>query len=157
MSGELKGGLPLLITRHSLLITSMKRWKKAALVLLCLLFLSQAPFAYRRYRLRRLSAAIAEVNAARANAPADDPFDDYAGVFHVHSSLGGHSTGTLADILRAAKADRLAFVLMTEHPDALVNTAEATLRGTHEGVIFIGGRALVAADGGRLFPLARSP
>src|SRR2546421_593535 len=136
MSGELKGGLPLLITHHSSLVTSMKRWKKVALVLLCLLLLSQAPFAYRRYRLRRLSAAIAEVNAARANAPADDPFDDYAGVFHVHSSLGGHSTGTLEEIVRASKAERLAFVLMTEHPAALVNTSGATLRGTHEGVLF---------------------
>jgi hypothetical protein len=129
----------------------MKRWKKIALVLLGLLLLSQAPFAYRRYRLRRLSAAIAEVNASRAAAPADDPFEDYAGVFHVHSSLGGHSTGTLEEIVGAAKADRLAFVLMTEHPAALTNTSEATLRGTHEGVLFLNGSELAASDGGRLF------
>ena len=100
----------------------MKRWKKIALALLGLLLLSQTPFVYRRYRLGRLGAAIADVNSQRTPVPTDDRFDDYAGVFHVHSSLGGHSTGTLADILRAAKADRLAFVLMTEHPDALVNT-----------------------------------
>jgi hypothetical protein len=129
----------------------MKRWKKVALVLLCLLLLSQAPFAYRRYRLRRLSAAIAEVNASRAPSPADDPFADYAGVFHVHSSLGGHSTGTLEEIVRAAKDDRLAFVVMTEHPAALVNTSEATLHGTHEGVLFLPGSELAASDGGRLF------
>jgi hypothetical protein len=129
----------------------MKRWKKVALVLLCLLLLSQAPFAYRHFRLRRLSAAIAEVNAARAPLPADDPFEDYAGVFHVHSTLGGHSTGTLEEIVRAARADGLAFVLMTEHPAALVNTSEATLHGTHEGVLFVGGSELAASDGGRLF------
>lgn len=129
----------------------MKRWKKIALVLLGLLLLSQAPFAYRRYRLRRLSAAIAELNAARAPAPADDPFEDYAGVFHVHSSLGGHSTGALEEIVRAAKADGLAFVIMTEHPSALTNTSEATLRGTHEGVLFMGGSELAASDGGRVF------
>ena len=129
----------------------MKRWKKIALVLLGLLLLSQAPFAYRRYRLRRLSAAIAELNAGRAPAPADDPFEDYEGVFHVHSSLGGHSTGTLEEVVRAAKSDGLAFVIMTEHPSALVNTSEATLRGTHEGVLFLPGSELAASDGGRVF------
>ena len=129
----------------------MKRWKKITLVLFCLLLVSQTPFVYRRYRLGRLSAAITEVNSHRAPAPPDDPFDDYAGVFHVHSSLGGHSTGTPDDIVRAAKADRLAFVVMTEHPAALVNTSEATLRGTHEGVLFIPGSELAASDGGRLF------
>jgi hypothetical protein len=129
----------------------MKRWKKIALVLFCLLLLSQTPFVYRRYRLGRLSAAIAEVNSRRAPASPDDPFDDYAGVFHVHSSLGGHSTGTFDEIVRAAKGDRLAFVVMTEHPAALVNTSEATLRGTHEGVLFIPGSELAASDGGRFF------
>src|SRR2546421_2163335 len=129
----------------------MKRWRKIALALPGLLLLSQTPFVYRRYRLGRLSAAIAELNSQRTTAPPDERFDDYAGVFHVHSSLGGHSTGALADIVRAAKADRLAFVVMTEHPAPLVNTAEATLRGTHEGVIFIGGSELAASDGGRLF------
>src|ERR1051326_7952462 len=104
----------------------MKRWKKIALVLIGLLFLSQTPFVYRRYRLGRLSAAIAASNAERVAGPAGGRYDDSAGVFHVHSSLGGHSTGTLSDIVQAAKADRLAFVVMTEHPDALVNTAEAT-------------------------------
>jgi hypothetical protein len=129
----------------------MKRWKKIALVLLGLLLVSQVPFAYRRYRLSRLRAAIAEVNAAHAAAPADDTFDDYAGVFHVHSSLGGHSTGTLEEIVGAAKSDHLAFVIMTEHPSALVNTSEATLRGTHEGVLFLPGSELAASDGGRIF------
>jgi hypothetical protein len=130
----------------------MKRWKKIALALLALLLLSQTPFIYRRYRLGRLDAAIAALNSERTPARPDEQFDDYAGVFHVHSSLGGHSTGRLEEIVRAAKTDRLAFVLMTEHPSALVNTAEATLRGAHEGVLFVGGSELVASDsGGRLF------
>lgn len=130
----------------------MKRWKKFALVLIGLLLLLQTPFAYRRYRIGRLSAAIAELNAARTAAPPDDAFDDYAGVFHVHSALGGHSTGTFDEIVRAAKDNRLAFVVMTEHPNAFVNSAEATLRGTHEGVLFVGGSELAASDGGgRLF------
>jgi hypothetical protein len=129
----------------------MKRRTKIALVLVGLLILTQLPFVYRRYHLGRLNDAIAALNASRAAAPPDDPFDDYAGVFHVHSSLGGHSTGTLEEIVRAAKQDRLAFVVMTEHPNAFVNTAEATLHGTHEGVLFLGGSELAASDGGRLF------
>jgi hypothetical protein len=129
----------------------MKRWKKIALVLIGLLLLLQTPFVYRRYRLGRLSVAIADLSAQRTAAPTDEQFDDFAGVFHVHSALGGHSKGTFDEIVRAAKDNRLAFVVMTEHPNAFVNSAEATLRGTHEGVLFIGGSELAASDGGRLF------
>ncbi len=129
----------------------MKRWKKITLALLALLLLSQVPFAYRRYRLGRLGAAVDALNAGREAAPPGETFDEYAGVFHVHSSLGGHSTGTLDEVVRAARDKRLAFVLMTEHPSPLLNTAEATLQGMHEGVLFLNGSELVASDGGRLF------
>jgi hypothetical protein len=71
----------------------MTRWKKIALAALGLLVASQAPFAYRRYALGRLADAVAAVNASREPAPPSDAFDEYAGVFHVHSSLGGHSPG----------------------------------------------------------------
>jgi hypothetical protein len=129
----------------------MRRWKKIALVALVLVAVSQVPFAYRRYRLGQLAEAIAAVNAAREPAPPEDPFDEYVGVFHVHSSLGGHSPGRLEDIIQAAKSERLAFVLMTEHPAPLLDTAQATLRGMHEGVLFVGGSELAASNGGRLF------
>lgn len=129
----------------------MKRRKKIALVLLALLLLSQAPFAYRSYRLRRLGAAIDALNAQRAAVPTDVRPDEYVGVFHVHSFLGGHSTGTLEEIVRAAKAERLAFVVMTEHPSPRLDTAALTLKGVHDGVLFVGGSELVASDGGRLF------
>src|SRR4051794_26574736 len=129
----------------------MTRWKKIVLAALGLVAVSQVPFAYRRYRLGRLADAIAAVDAARELAPEGDAFDEYAGVFHVHSSLGGHSPGRLEDIVRAAKSERLAFVVMTEHPSPLVDTASATLRGEHEGVLFVGGSELAASNGGRLF------
>jgi hypothetical protein len=130
----------------------MKRWKKIAFVLLALLVVSQAPFAYRSYRLRRLGAAINELNARRVAVPPDqESLKEYAGVFHVHSFLGGHSTGTLEEIVRAAKSERLAFVVMTEHPSQRIDTAAATLNGVHDGVLFVGGSELVASDGGRLF------
>ena len=141
----------------------MKRWKKIALVALGLVVVSQAPFAYRRYRLGQLADAIAALNASRAAEPPEDLFDEYVGVFHVHSSLGGHSPGQPEEIVRAAKSERLAFVLMTEHPSPLLDTAAATLSGEHDGVLFVGGSELVASDGGRLFvlpglePSARNP
>ena len=128
----------------------MKRRRKIAVALLALLLLSQAPFAYRSYRLRRLGAAVDELSAGRSPT-ADEGLEEYAGVFHVHSLLGGHSTGTLEEIVRAAKAERLAFVVMTEHPQPRLDTSAATLRGFHEGVLFVGGSELVASDGGRLF------
>jgi hypothetical protein len=127
----------------------MKRRKKIALALLALLSVSQLPFAYRSYTLRRLGAAIDELNAGRPAA--GRPPGEYVGVFHVHSFLGGHSTGTLEEVVRAAKAERLDFVLMTEHPSPRLDTAAATLNGVHDGVLFVGGSELVASDGGRLF------
>src|ERR671932_509356 len=95
----------------------MKRWKKFALALLALLLFSQAPFAYRAYRLRRLGAAIDGLNAGRRVAPPEEgPPDEYAGVFHVHSFLGGHSTGSLEENVHAAEAERLDLVVITEQP-----------------------------------------
>jgi hypothetical protein len=129
----------------------MSRRKKVALAVLLLLALTQAPFVWRRHQLGRLRASITALEAARAPAPPGDPFRDYAGVFHVHSALGGHSPGTFEEIVRAAVENGLAFVVMTEHPAAGLNTAEATLRGVREGVVFINGSELVAAGGERLF------
>ena len=130
----------------------MKRRKKIGLALLALLLLSQTPFAYRSYQLWRLGVAIDALNAQREPvSPEEASLVDDVGVFHVHSFLGGHSTGTLEEIARAAKAERLDFVVMTEHPSPHLDTAAATLRGTHDGVLFLGGSELVASDGGRLF------
>lgn len=131
----------------------MKRWKKITLAVVALLLISQMPFACRRYRLGRLHARISEMNERRAPLPPNDPFDEHVGVFHVHSHLGGHSTGTFDEIVRAAKANGLAFVVMTEHPSPYVNTADATLRGLHEGVLFMNGSELVASGGERVFVL----
>ncbi len=100
----------------------MKRWKKITLLLLVLLVLSQLPFIYRRHRLALLREAIARLNAERKVDQNSNPFADYKGVIHVHSILGGHSTGGLSDIIRAARANALDFVIMTEHPSADLDT-----------------------------------
>src|ERR1044071_6286492 len=136
MNGRPASSRPSLVTRHFL---SMTRRKKIALALLALLLVSQAPFAYRSYRLRQLGAAIDELKARRGAEPPPDgrPVREYVGVFHVHSFLGRHSTGTLEEVVRAAKAGRLDFVVMTEHPQPNLDTAAATLNAVYDGVLFV--------------------
>jgi len=128
----------------------MKRWLKIALVLVGLLLLSQTPFIYRRYQLGRLSAMIAELNSQRTAPDETDAYTDYKGVIHVHSSLGGHSAGSFADIIQAATSNGLAFVIMTEHPSGDFDTAEMTLRGVKRGILFINGNEINAANRDRL-------
>jgi len=128
----------------------MKLWKKLLLLLLVLILLSQIPFAYRRYKLGRLHAAILSLESQRQTPLTDDRLLEYRGVAHVHSFLGGHSTGTFQEIIAAAQSNQLNFVLMSEHPARDFNTAEMTLQGEHGGVCFINGNEVKTAAGDRL-------
>jgi hypothetical protein len=128
----------------------MKRWQKIVLVLFVLLVLSQLPFAYRRYQLGRLHSAIASLESQRQTLAVNDSLMEYRGVVHVHSFLGGHSSGTFQEIIGAANSNKLDFVVMTEHPARDFNTAEMTLKGTHNGVLFINGNEVKTALGDRL-------
>lgn len=129
----------------------MRRRRKILLALLLLLAASQAPFVYTRFRLAGLRAAVRDLNSTREPASSDDPFDEYAGVFHVHTALGGHSTGRPEEVVAAAGENRLAFVVMTEHPSAETDTAAATLKGLQGGVLFVNGSELTLRGGARLF------
>ena len=128
----------------------MKRWQKIVLILFVLVLLSQIPFAYRRYQLGRLHAAIASLKSQRQTATLNNGLVEYRGVVHVHSFLGGHSSGTFQEIIGAANSNKLDFVVMTEHPARDFNTAEMTLKGTHNGVLFINGNEVKTALGDRL-------
>ncbi len=128
----------------------MKRWQKLSLILLVLVLLSQIPFAYRRYKLGRLHAAIQQLNSQRVLTQDNTGIVEYKGVAHVHSFLGGHSTGNFEDIIAAAQSNQLNFVVMTEHPSKNFNTAEMTLKGEHGGVLFINGNEVATANGDRL-------
>jgi hypothetical protein len=128
----------------------MKRWKKIALIALVLFLLFQIPFIYRRIRLGNLRAAIQGVNSARAVDQTSSAYTDYRGVMHVHSSLGGHSTGNLTDIIEGANRNKLHFVVMTEHTSPLMDTSGMTLRGEHAGVLFINGNEVNTASHDRL-------
>ena len=126
----------------------MRSKKFILLVVLVVLLLTQIPFAYRRYKLRRLNTAIQQLKTEHKTYPRHY-FSEYTGVAHVHSFLGGHSSGSFSDIIAAAQANRLQFVIMTEHTEKEVDTAAMTLKGFHGGVLFINGNEVSAANGDR--------
>lgn len=128
----------------------MRSKKRILLVILAVVILSQVPFACRRYQLRRLNAALNQLNSRGANP---DGFMDYKGVVHVHSFLGGHSAGTFSEIISAAQANQLQFVIMTEHTEKDFDTAAMTLKDVHGGVLFINGNEVSAANGDRTLVL----
>jgi len=128
----------------------MKRWKKLSLMLVVFILVSQVPFAYRRYQLGRLNAVIQVLNAERRILDSNNRFVEYRGVVHVHSFLGGHSSGNFAEIISGAQANQLQFVIMTEHLEKDFNTAEMTLKGIHGGILFVSGNEVSATNGDRV-------
>jgi hypothetical protein len=114
---------------------------------------SQVPFAYRRYKLDRLRAAIQQLNTSRITPPNNGKFVEYKGVAHVHSALGGHSKGTFEEIITGAKANNLNFVLVTEHTAQRYNTADLTLKGEYDGILFINGNEINSSGPDRLLLL----
>lgn len=135
----------------------MTRRRKFLLALLVILVLSQAPFAYRRYRLKRLQNTIQQLASQRVPNDTATEYVDYKGVIHVHTSLGGHSSGTFTELIAAAKSNDLDFVIMTEHPQAEFDTAAMTLSGVHAGVLFVNGNEVATADGDRLLLIPAPP
>jgi hypothetical protein len=138
-------------------LIKMKRLLKLLAVVLFVALLTQTPFIYRRYQLGRLDAKIQELNGAR-RADDDPAYADHKGVIHVHSFLGGHSAGTFADIERAAQANGLAFVVMTEHPSGDYDTRALTLRGVRGGggVLFVAGNETSESDADRFLTFGGS-
>jgi hypothetical protein len=132
----------------------MSRSKKVLLLILGFVLISQIPFAYRRYRLGRLNAAIQSISSTRVSTEnTSAPFREYKGVIHVHSFLGGHSTGTFQEIIAGAKTNQLDFVIMTEHVESGFDTSALTLSGTHEGVLFVNGNEVETVSGDRLLSI----
>lgn len=116
----------------------MKLWKKIILILLGVLVLAQIPFVYRRIQKGNLAAKISGLDAQRTNY-ANPKFHDYKGVIHVHSFIGGHSTGTFDELIKGALSNNLDFVVMTEHTSEFYDTSLMTLQGIHQGVLFVNG------------------
>lgn len=127
--------------------------KKILITVVALLLLAQIPFACRRYKLRKLDAAVQQINSELARIPKPVYRYEYKGVVHVHSFLGGHSSGTFSEIIDAAKANQLDFVIMTEHTEKDFDTAAMTLQGMRGGVLFVNGNETSAENGDRLLKL----
>lgn len=69
------------------------------------------------------------------------PLRDYRGIIHCHSKYSHDSQGTYEEILAAAKAAKVDFICMTDHPpsgDKGLPLREGW-RGIHDGVLFIQG------------------
>lgn len=126
----------------------MKRWKKILLVLVAVVLLAQIPFCYRRYQIGQLAGKINGLQAQRIEA--ENPrYNEYKGIIHAHTNIGGHSTGTFDELLKAARANELDYVLMTEHAAELFDTSALTLNGNYDGTLFLGGQEVNTATGDR--------
>ena len=126
-------------------------FKKILIGVVLLFLLAQIPFAYRRYKLRKLNAAIQQLNSQRTQAQSN--YSEYKGVVHVHSFLGGHSSGSFSEIIEAAQANQLNFVIMTEHTEKDFDTAAMTLKGRYRDVLFVNGNETSVENGDRLLTL----
>lgn len=126
----------------------MKILKRTILALLILLLLVQIPFIYRRYQTGKLAEKIAQLDAQRP-VTEHPQYREYKGIIHAHTSLGGHSTGSFEELIAAANANDLDFVLMTEHVTETYDSAALTLNGVYGKTLFIGGNELDTTDGDR--------
>ena len=129
---------------------------RALLGAFVILLLAQIPFIYRRFELRALHRSLQAMHAKRTPIT-DATFREYVGVAHVHTSLGGHSTGTPAEVIKAAQSNKLDFVVMTEHTENDFDTAAMTLSGTHGNVLFLPGNETQTADGSRFLVIPGAP
>jgi len=117
----------------------MRLWKKILLALLAVILLAQIPFIYRRYQYGQIAGKINNLQIQKIET-VNQNFNDYQGVIHVHTAIGGHSTGNFDELIDGAAKSNLDFVVMTEHTAELYDTSELTLRDVHNGVLFVGGQ-----------------
>lgn len=116
----------------------MRLWKKIAIFLLAIILLAQIPFIYNRYEFGRLAEKINALQTQRIEK--ENPnFNDFKGIIHAHTNLGGHSTGSFDELIQGANANNLDFVVMTEHTSELYDTSALTLNGVYGQVLFVGG------------------
>lgn len=126
----------------------MKLWKKILLVLLAVILLAQIPFIYNRFQTGKLADKIVSLQSQKAN-PINQTYRDFKGIIHVHTNLGGHSTGSFDELIEGASASNLDFVVMTEHTAANFDSSALTLNGFYGNTLFIGGNELDTKSGDR--------
>lgn len=119
----------------------MKLWKKIVLIFLGIVLLAQIPFIYQRFQKGKLADKIAALESQKT-VYTNPNYNEFKGILHVHTSLGGHSTGHFDELLHAARENSLDFVVITEHASAFYDTSAMTLNGFNEGVLFVGGNEM---------------
>jgi hypothetical protein len=129
--------------------------KRVLIIILAVLVAVQAPFIYRRYKMGQIAARIQELNRTRTPSAAPK-YKEYKGVIHAHTSLGGHSTGSFEELIAAANANDLDFVIMTEHWSDAYDTAALTLNGVYGKTLFIGGNEIDTSDSDRFLMIPGS-
>ena len=132
--------------------------KRILLILLAVLVAIQAPFIYRRWKVGQLSNKISELSKIATDLPRRQPteFNEYKGIIHAHTNLGGHSTGGFDELISAANANDLDFVLMTEHWSDKFDTSALTLNGVYGKTLFVGGNEIDTADSDRFLMIPGS-
>ncbi|MEO8648055.1 MAG: hypothetical protein ABI539_02700 [Acidobacteriota bacterium] len=123
--------------------------------MLAILVAIQVPFIYRRYKIGQLAKKIAETNSTRV-VREHPQYKEYKGIIHAHTSLGGHSTGGFDELIAAANANDLDFVLMTEHWSDAYDTSALTLNSVYGKTLFVGGNEIDTADGDRFLMIPGS-
>jgi predicted metal-dependent phosphoesterase TrpH len=95
-----------------------------------------------------LAAALPLSCAAPGGGPNAAALAEFRGILHCHSLYSHDSEGTYEEILAAAKAARVDFVCITDHPpkgDAGLSLREGW-KGLRDGVLFIQGHELAGAN-----------
>ena len=122
----------------------MKLWKKILLIFLAIILLAQIPFVYNRYKFGQLHDKINQLQTQKTEI-ANPTFNDYKGVIHVHTAIGGHSTGAFDELIDGAAKSNLDFVVLTEHTAALYDTSALTLQGKIGDTLFVNGQEVETA------------
>lgn len=133
----------------------MRYLKKFLLIALAVLIAIQVPFIYRRYQLGKVAEKIAASNASRI-VRTDDEFDEYVGIIHAHTFLGGHSNAKFDELIKGANDAGVDFVMMTEHWSDDYDTSALTLNGKYGRTLFIGGNEIDTVDGDRFLMIPGS-
>jgi hypothetical protein len=126
----------------------MKLWKKILLILLAVFLLAQIPFVYDLFKIRSLSYKITDLETQRVNN-ANPNYNEFKGIIHAHTALGGHSTGTYEELLAGASENKLDFVVMTEHTSPNFDSSAIGFRGIQKGILFVQGNELSTLDDNR--------
>ena len=134
----------------------MKRWKKIILILFAVILLAQIPFIYDLIKTRSLFYKIAELQNSKVNSN-DSNYNEFKGIIHAHTALGGHSTGTYEELLAGAVENQLDFVVMTEHTTENFDSSAIGFKGLQKGVLFVQGNEVSVLDDNRFLVVPGAP